>query len=377
MASNREKRNTRKSAARRRAEQHQSGYSTTCFSMPEGIGFFEAREGTVELDVIPYIAGKGNPYADEGDLYFERTFWKYRGIGPAEKDYIAPSKTFGEPDFIQEYRQQKSRDPNADPDYLKSLEPKERQIFLVYDHKAKDKGIQLFESSYHTFGKLLDTRIKNSPEERGWDLFYLPDETGFTLEISFEKESAGAYSFLSAASIDFIPRREPLPKEIAEHGFCLDDFLVKTPYEELKKIFLGVVDDDNDGGDSDRPRDQKEDPSDKNTPLNKETSGDKKETPPKKETLVLNRGDYVEYMGEKHEVLRVSENGGVTLLGPDDDPIKGVSLDEVRLWAGEEKEEEVPFEESKPPKKEEKKKEKEKEENGTTTEEGDWDEDWD
>ena len=241
MGMPREEREKRQSTARQRAEQHSSGYATTTLMVPNGVGFFEADLGEHLIDIIPYKTGEGNPFVKQrGVLHYERTFYTYRNIGIEEKSYVCPSMTFGERDYIQEHRQEKARDPNADPQYLKGLAPKERQVFLVYDRKHPEKKIQIWEVSYYNFGRALDQRIKTSPEGSDWDLFYYPDRYGMSLRIVIGKEKgAGGRDYNAVQSIDFLPRADDLPTDIVNHGICLDEILVKTPYAELKRIFLG------------------------------------------------------------------------------------------------------------------------------------------
>jgi hypothetical protein len=253
MAS-RDRREKRVSTARRRAEQHVAGFETTTLKVPDGLGFYDLSPGIHRLSIIPFKAGKGNPFADPGVLHYERTFYIYRKIGIEENSYVCPSKTFGKPDPIQEIRQKMAKDPKADPEEVKALNPKERQIFLVYGGKRNEEvKLALLENSYHTFGKLLDSRIKNSDEDLGWDLFYFPDEDGLTLELTVEEDGSGAYKFNKVTAIDFLPRKKALPDEVVNHGYCLDDFLVEVGYDHLKNIYMGVHNDEEEGDDDEPP----------------------------------------------------------------------------------------------------------------------------
>lgn len=213
--------------------------------MPEGLPFFEFKPGTRRIAIVPYLVKKGketrggNPFAPAGVLHYERTYFAYRAVGPDEKMYTAPSKTFGEPDYIKEHREQLARNPDTDKDTINALNAKERQLFLVWDLEDKEKGLQLMELSYHNFGKKLDSRIKNSTDEEGWDQFYFPDEGGFNLKLTIE-EVTGRFKYKDCTAIDFIARREPLPDHIVNHGFDLDEMPRRVGYEELKRAFLGL-----------------------------------------------------------------------------------------------------------------------------------------
>ncbi len=329
----REDREKRVSAARRRAETHSSGYATTCLQLPEGVKFFEAKPGIYIFDIIPYIVKKGkdepggNPMADAGELYFERTYWRYSKIGPEEKKYIATHKTFRESDYVQEFRNAEAKKADVDQKFLKSLNPQERQLFLVYEPKFPEKGIQLLDMSHFVFGNLLDSRINNSSEEEGWDLFYFPDQDGMSLRVTIEEENKAGFKFNKVTAIDFIPRKTPLPSNIVNHKIDLDAMLIKTSYEDLKAAFLGTAtgkkdeakSESNGGADDDIPFDDKqEEPA-------------KKEEPKKSQSITvedygLKAGDYVIYNGKRLKLAKVVADGTlVNLLDEEEaDVIKDV-----------------------------------------------------
>jgi hypothetical protein len=340
------------STARRRAEEHQSGYSTKTLKLPEGVKFYKKKEGMARLTILPYTVGNGNPFARPGETHYERTFFTYYKVGPGEDSYVCSSKTFNKPDFIQEERQRQSR-KGADAEYLKTLSPRERQIFLVFDNDAPKEGIQLYEDAHFNFGKLLDERIKRSPESRGWDLFYLADADGFDLEITFGQASMGSGSpYTKALAIDFLPRDAALPEQLANHGFCLDDFIVETPYEVLKAAFLGeTVGGAEDGQHEEREEYQAPDrgrqTQAQQTHEAPPPSATRQEQalglapvagPPKPRTAMgagLGKGDQVYYNQMVYDIMRISGDGtSLTLIrelpNGEDDIQKGIGVDDVK-----------------------------------------------
>jgi len=329
MSKAKDRKERKKSTARNRAEKRGSGFQTTTLKMPEGLNFWEVKPGVIkQIDIIPYIVGKGNPYVEEGELHYERTFFHYYKLGIEEKNYICSSKTFSKKDYIQEWRQKKAKDSTVGQKLLKDLAPKERQIFLVYDHDDKAKGVQLWEFSFHNFGSLLDSRVRKAPESRGWDLFYFPDNDGMTLELSFEESSGGGFKFTEVVAIDFLKREDPLPKEIVEHGICLDDLLIETPYDELKSIFLM-------GDSDDSKKETNNEPSETSTDFDQEDEPDTTSTSQKLSTaddFDLSKDDDVTYGNIVYTILRISEDStSLTLVSADDEIVKGVSPDEVEL----------------------------------------------
>ena len=244
-----EKRKARSTAAaaKRRAETHKTGFDNTAITIPEDKKqFILKNDKSVRLDIIPYEVGEGNPFADKGELHYERTFWIHRGIGVDSTPFVCPRKTNDEPCPICEFRAKLMKDSDADEDLIKDLAPKERQLFNVIDTKDKTKGVQVWEISFHLFGKRLDTEIKNSDEDDNYENF-AELEGGFTLKCGVEERSFGSQSFFEVSSIGFKPRSEDYDEDILEETTCLDDILIIKEYDELKEIFLQTVeDDDND-----------------------------------------------------------------------------------------------------------------------------------
>ena len=243
-----EKRNKRStaSAAKKRAETHKTGFDNTAFEIPDDVKLFALKsDKAVRLDIIPYEVGEGNPWADKGQLYYERTYWVHRGIGVDQTSYVCPAKTCGDPCPICEHRAKLVKDPDADEDLIKDLALKERQLFNVINTKEKNKGVQIWEISFHLFGKRLDKEIQNSDEDDGYEKF-AELEGGFTLKCGVDEKSFGGRSFYEVSSINFKPREDDYDEDILEQTTCLDDILIIKDYDELKEIFLQTTDDDDD-----------------------------------------------------------------------------------------------------------------------------------
>jgi hypothetical protein len=234
-------------AARRRAEAADRGFTPTSIKFPNDLKLFQVKSEGIQLfDIVPYTAGAGNPNAEKGSLYFERTYYVHRGVGVNSNSYICPAKVYGKKCPICSHIVKLERE-GADKQTIDALRPKNRQLFLVYDRKEPEAGLKLLDSSYHLFGKLLDDRVlEPDAEEEGWAYYWFPNEEGKTLRVNFKQETFGGRAFFKASSIDFKPRKEALPDEILEHGYCLDDMLIQVDYEELKKKFYEEEDDEED-----------------------------------------------------------------------------------------------------------------------------------
>ena len=402
-------------SAKRWAETADSGFTPTVVALPEGVSFFSPKKaGTYRLEIIPYEVpakpkGGQNPNAQAGELHYERTYFSHRGIGADEKSYVCPAKTAGKPCPICEHRKELMRSKDSDEDLIKALAPKQRQLWNVYDHGDAEKGVQVWDISFHLFGKQLKATINNADEDDGWEYFADPAD-GLTLRVGMEEKSFAGNSFLEAASIGFKARREPLADEILDAANPLDDLLVLVDYDKLKSIFLQEEGVDHSADENDPPakkeRKPKADDDDDEPAPKKEKPKAKDE--PKQETgkpvtaadLGIGKGDDCRLGGKNWTIIRVSEDGTTVTLSNDDDEIqRGVPVEKLQPLSRTDAELEVkpakeqPKKESKAkdkedewdadfdepaPKKEKSKAEKEpaKSEPKKETKEADWDE-WD
>jgi len=270
----REERHLKYTSGRDRAKKKEQGmgFSATYLKMPQGASFFRPKVGIYLLDILPYRVGKHNPFAQPGSLHYERTYHLHGRIGADQNAYLCPRMTAKKPCPICEHRQRLMREDAAENEALiKDISPKERQLFNVRNLKEPDKGIQLFDISYHLFGRLLDARIRDSDEEDEWDLFYKL-EGGLTLKVGFAEKSFGGRSFVEAETIDFKTRKEDYDEEFLDQVFNLDELLKMEEYDTLKERFLESAEED-DSDEDDEPKakkkkakDEDEDDSDEDEP---------------------------------------------------------------------------------------------------------------
>lgn len=324
-------------------------------------------EGVHSIEIIPYKAGKGNPNAEEGEDHFERTYYVHRKVGPEEK-WLLAGKTFGKPDPITEYRAKLAKE-GASKEELRSMNPQRKQLFLLVDRKATDKGIQLWDVAAFNFGDLLLERINTADDDSNWRDFYFPEGMddeyggGSTLRITVSKETMESGTFLKVTAIDFTARKNALPEKIVNHGYCLDDMLIEASYDELSKAFFGAVDDDDK---KDMKSKDKEDKSPTATSASEwgdtdadakvadapkkgrgrppkakdESNGaaDKSDKPDKAKDDVkkpsYGRNDEISYKGVKYTILKVLEDS-LRLVDEAGEIEDGVSFDDVSPWSDE------------------------------------------
>lgn len=352
-------------SAKRWAETADSGFTPTVVKLPDGTQFFSPKKaGTYRLEIIPYEVpanpkGGQNPNAQVGELHYERTYFAHRGIGADEKSYVCPAKTAGKPCPICEHRKELMRDKDADEDLIKALAPKQRQLWNIYDHGDSEKGVQIWDVSFHLFGKQLKATINNADEDDGWEYFADPAD-GLTLRVGMEEKSFAGNSFLEAASIGFKARKEPLSDEILDAAQPLDDLLILVEYSKLKSIFLqeeGLEYDDEldqkkerkpkveeDGEPAPKKEKSKSDPTKETirkssqeveSPGDKSSDGKKPSKPVTAADLGIGKGDDCRLGGKNWTIIRVSEDGTTVTLSNDDDEIrKGVPVDQLQPPSG-------------------------------------------
>lgn len=236
--------NRKYSSARELADTKSSGFGGAHLKVPEGVKLFKPKAGVMLLDILPFPAGEGNPHADEGIMHWERTYFLHRGIGANSDSFVCPRLTFKERCPICEHRQKLLKESADDNEELiKDLAAKERQLFNVVNRREPDAGVQLWDISYHLFGRLLIARIRDSDEEDGWDeFFHLESGQGLTLKVGFVEESYAGRAYCKAETIDFKPRKEDYDDDVIADIRVLDDLLVVPDYDSLKKTFLQMAD---------------------------------------------------------------------------------------------------------------------------------------
>ena len=287
-----DKNKRRRASARDRADANAGGGSNS-IKLPDGLSFFKIEKTNYRLDFLPYVVGNGNPYAEPGDHYYERTYFVHKSLGVNNDTYVCPAKTADLPCPVCNYIQQGVR-KGVDKDILDAIKVKERQIFLVIDAKDKQREIQVLDFSNWLFGKKLNARIRSDEDgKRGYEWFWTDDE-GSTVTTSWDKKNYQGRGYSEIESIDF-DRRDDLPEDEVEHGYVLDDFIVIPEYDELEAVLMGESKKKGKKKDKKEKKDKDEEPekkkekksrkerrseSSKPEPEKKKKKGKKKDKPP-------------------------------------------------------------------------------------------------
>lgn len=315
-------------SAKRYVTEHKTGFSRESIDIPEGAPMWSPKEkGIYRIDVIPYVVGKGNRFADEGELYYERTYWTHKGMGDSKDSYTCLQMTFNKPCPICEYRTKLANDPDSDPKLVKMLKPKERQLWNIIDLSDRDKGPQIWEVSHHLFGKHLIEKIKADDENEGYDTF-ADLEKGKTLKITATEEHGdGAMKWISFAGIDFKPRAKTYDDDMSEKAYCLDKMPKNVPYEQLRKKFFQEPEDQGDLDEDDNPPTKSKSEDDDDKPVKKKVEDPTAEDMGIEEESTVNHKEY-----GTCEVVHVSGDGtSLRLLDEDGNKHSAVNPIDCKL----------------------------------------------
>lgn len=237
--------------AHQRAVEHKSLNQRTAILIPEGVKIWQSpKMGSAKIDIMPYRVGEGNPHQKPGKIYYERTYFCHQRIGPNKgSTYCCTFSVFGRRCAVCDYTMKEMNRPDHNKQLLKDWNVKERQLFWIVDYADMKSGIQLWEYSYHLFGKKLDEKMKAVPKYKH---FFHPT-SGYSLLLNFESVNRGGFTFSEVTNIEMEQRAKPYPMTIIEKAKCLDDLLVETPYKELAKILtqVGGLPDEEDGAPAD------------------------------------------------------------------------------------------------------------------------------
>lgn len=238
----------------------------------------EKKDGaTTRVSVICYtVTEKHHPDGIKpGEKWWRRPWYRHRQIGAGDeaRDIVCP-RSFNPRsecspcEEASELRKGKWEDIK---DVIGKVDRSLRWLLLVYDHDAKE--YRYMDEAYGgkknpSFGLLLDMRLAN-PRQEDWAGFWLDDDLGYALDISWIEADFMGNKFFKAAAIDFVERKKaPLPKDVYSKAFDLSEMLVKISSEEVEKLHLQL------------PDEEAQDPGESPTKVDR---GSRKESPKKEE----------------------------------------------------------------------------------------------
>lgn len=250
----------------KRAAMHGSGKQSLV--LPSGLQMWRKfKEGARNIDIIPFKVtdailrfSEKLRFASPGKWYGECSYWAHAQIGVSPEQYTCMAKTFGQKCPICEDVADLYLSPHKD-DQKKAgkLKAKDRQLFLIYDHEQKERGVQLWEEANWNFGKHLDRFVEGAraQDKDKYRRYFHPYE-GYTIRVTASQEAIeGGKPNTIYTPIAFYPRDEDLPDSIIDHGYDLHSIVRPMSYADLEAIYRGEVDrpeDTGSGQTSDRQR---------------------------------------------------------------------------------------------------------------------------
>ena len=194
----------------------------------------------VRINFLPYRVGEGNPVADAGQMYFERTYyahiWKTGRV-------LCRKRTFNKKCPICEFCEEQRDQPRKKGERLPW--PSQRTIYLVECPPGSGEAF-VFNISNHCFGKALATRRKRPGMTKKYEQFFSPTRRGLVAEFVPEEGKVGTTKFTTVPSVDFTTReREDMPaRSLQKLDICLDDLLECPSYEDAKNAFFQSEEED-------------------------------------------------------------------------------------------------------------------------------------
>jgi len=205
----------------------------------EDVNWFKAKKGKNEIDILPFEVTTGNDPsgAEIGDDQYKLEYWRHGQVGPKEENVICLLETFGKPcPICEEKKSMMDQGAAWDDPEVKALSAKRRCIYNVIDTNDTDKGVQLFDQSYHFFEKELFGAAEYKDPAF---IFFADIEEGYTVTFRGSEETFNKNKFIKPKDFDF-EQRDAYPEDIYKEVFPLDAMLIIRPYDEIQALFMGV-----------------------------------------------------------------------------------------------------------------------------------------
>lgn len=225
--------------AKKKAEQSMNRGKSSYLNVPEGVERLKPKKA-MNMDVVPYIVTSDkHPIAEKGDQWYQRTFYLHY---LDNKPYVCPKSVKKPCPVCEHVKELFNSEDAADIELAKQMRAKERELYNVIDLDDQDKGVQLFELSYHLFGKALDEEISEGDDELGG---FAELVGGKTLRVSFRSKKLGKNEFLEVRKIEF-EDRDDYEEDILDDVVDLDKALIIEDYDTLQKAIYGLEEEEED-----------------------------------------------------------------------------------------------------------------------------------
>lgn len=226
--------------------------------LKEGLKLFVPNKGqSYKLIFLAWKAGKlNNTVEKKGDYATNRFIAVHQRVGAGDESFLCPAR-YGRPCAVcQHFGKLKAQGADWDK-VLRHLKAKDREVWFVHDTEAKDKkNLLVWDESVHLFGNAFRATFS---KREAWMAFADP-EHGCVVEVEAREkkiEQSSCIDFTQGIIIE--KRAKPLPEFLlaAMDRYCIDDCVVETPYEQVKKL-IGMADEGDDEPEPETESDQEE-----------------------------------------------------------------------------------------------------------------------
>lgn len=243
----REERQRRVVSAEQRMTEVETG-GRTCYDVPKGMSIFNPKKAAnYPLDVIPFEN-------KAGDFVFTQEVWIHFAVGPGNEAVLCPAKMQSKPCPVCEHRMGLGAEATASEatkKLIKALLPKRRELWNVYNYDEPDKGVQLWDVSFHNFGKNVYNKIQRaSAEDKKKFLKFADPDEGMTIVAGGSEASTGVNKYIDFADIEFRKRKEQVTDKMLDDAAPLDAILHFQSYGEIRAKFMQEPEED---GESEAP----------------------------------------------------------------------------------------------------------------------------
>lgn len=219
------------------------GHQLLDLSNYDEVEFYQVKEGENAIDIIPYeVKSKNHPQRrDIGKLDYKLSVAAHKSGAGALQGYILCLKyTFGKACPICEERDRMiaSGQFTKDDDEVKKLNFSKRVIYNIIDTQEPDKGIQLFSTSDFEVQKEIIEKAKYSAKGEGEFIYFADIEEGYVVTFRGAKR-VGDFKGFKPKDFNFEEREENYDESILSDVYQLDEMLHIPTYEEVKNIFIG------------------------------------------------------------------------------------------------------------------------------------------
>lgn len=249
-------------ARTRQSAQGGGGFVAAFFKLPKDVRcWFPEKKSSHDIDVIGYeVTLEKHPDrkldVTPGTLWWRMPFVVFKHVGIADETIVSAA-SIGEPcPMMEEYRSL-AENYKENKKAIKDLQMQKWMAFVIRDPDDEDK-VAIFASSIGKFWGS-DAGLKNEldqTDESNLEFYEYADGKGRTLrcrfsELDFVDDKGATQDYLGVTKIEFIPREDLDESEWIDKVPSLDAILNVRPYDEVKKLWLGLDGEGDDGDDGD------------------------------------------------------------------------------------------------------------------------------